>query len=281
MRLSWVLWTDALLLISRIYRGLRRTARQINFTITDANMKNVLFLLTALFAFVFTTEAKANDGVYVNLFAGPNWLDCSKKGHRGCDSSSIDGRRHRRLKAKFDTGFVVGGAVGYQGCGCFRGEFEIAYRENQLKKTHDRRRHSSVCDSIVSIPSFDRRHRIKGHFESLAFMLNAYYDMPMECSCWGFYVGGGLGYVDQKFKFKRKRHHHDSCDSIIVLGLDDSSSDFHRRRPSHKKEHFAAQGILGLSYTFCECMFFDVEYRFFYLKNCNNNALVIGLRSGF
>lgn len=253
-------------------------------------MKKSLLVLSALLGLA-STEVRADDSLYVNVFAGPNWLNVT----------------NHRAKATFDTGYVIGGSIGYEWCNNFRFEGEISYRWNKIKSAHFKHHGSSdfsglSFDSSSSDSSFfggdgsSRHHRRKlnGHMRSVAYLANVYYDIPFECSSWDFYVGGGIGYANQRFKANRHQHHNDSSSSSFfasvvlpgdsTIGSSSSSSSSssgsgHHRNNGNNKNGFAAQGIVGLGYNFCDGMYFDVEYRYLYVKNSNNNALVFGLKA--
>jgi opacity protein-like surface antigen len=116
--------------------------------------------------------AHAEDGLYASLHGGASLageIDSASP-----NVSGIDGR------TEFETGFLVGGAFGYR-FGQFRGEIEIAYRDNDVE-------------------SFDLRRgpalRGVGDLETLTGMVNVFYDADL--TPFGLdrvlpYVGGGLG----------------------------------------------------------------------------------------
>ncbi len=247
-------------------------------------MKNFLFILAAIFA-LSTTQARADEGFYAGVFGGANWLEINNK----------------HASADFDTGYVVGGAIGYRWCGGLRTEFEVAYRNNEIKKAHlKNRNHSSdSCSDYSDYYSYSdcsdystRRERLKGHLDTVTYMFNGFYDYQFECTPWKAYVGAGIGYANQKFHTKKRNRHDDCCDesNYLQVNNNDDCSDYsnYRNKNRHGRNNngFAAQAIVGMGYNFCDNIDFTVEYRYLYVSgrkhsNSNNNAIVVGAQTGF
>lgn len=234
----------------------------------DVKMKKFLFMLTTLLA-VSATEVTANEGLIIDVFGGANWLTVNKNKTKsrsnGVDSSLILTGK----KAKFDAGYVFGGAVGYQWCNNFIADLEVSYRRNDLKRGSLLPR----IDGDSSLFGNCNKNRSRGHFRSVALMANLYYDIEFDtCSCsnWNGYIGGGIGFSNQKLKINRR------LDCLLLDGIPDSFN-----KPRKDKNDFAAQAIVGLGWKMNECITFDLEYRYMYIKDYNNNSLIVGAHSGF
>jgi len=79
-------------------------------------------------------------------------------------------------KFKTDTGFSISGALGYK-FRDFRVEGEFTYGRNDAKKRE--------FENGASVP-------LGGYFQTYAYMLNGYYDIPLSRR-FRPYIGGGLG----------------------------------------------------------------------------------------
>jgi opacity protein-like surface antigen len=96
-----------------------------------------------------------------------------------------------------DTGFVVGGAIGYDLC-CWlpglRGELEVAYRRNKLTGYHE-----DGTDNLAStLQVSDNNGPIDGTMSSFTLMANVWYDFDLG----GFnpYFGGGVGWGHSRYR---------------------------------------------------------------------------------
>lgn len=151
-------------------------------------MKKILMLLLTVVGIASTpslVEANLFNGgsAYIGPIVGANWLQTNNSKHHHSDSDF--GRR-----LDFETGYAVGGFVGYQFCGGFDVEAEFIYRHNELKSRRE-------CDDFSSF-------RLKGSFQSMSYMLNGIYDINLSnCGCClpiFPYVGVGIGYAQQELK---------------------------------------------------------------------------------
>jgi outer membrane protein OmpA-like peptidoglycan-associated protein len=135
------------------------------------------------------------------------------------------------FKAHMDTGWAVGGNVGYAGLFIpnLRVEGEIAYRSN------------SVNGIQVTPPG--TTFSATGNVNSLAFMANAYYDF-LNSSAFTPYLGGGVGAARVSL---------DSLAFTALPGFKTSGSDW----------QFAYQGIAGVRYNFTPNWSVHVDYRYF------------------
>lgn len=128
-------------------------------------MQNTLPLAAVVVAFALSTggaQAQQSGGsVYFEAFGGASFLSSTDLmfGAVSDDTS-------------FDTGTVVGGALGYDFAGPFRAELEFTYR--------------SADGSDV-----------EGDFASTTLAVNGYYDFPAMTAGLRPYVGAGIGSVTE------------------------------------------------------------------------------------
>lgn len=166
-------------------------------------------------------------GWYFSGFGGANWLD----------NTSFDVTLNQADDAivnKYDTGFVVGGAIGYDlgqtmGPLGLRIEGELSYRNNDVKS------HTSTGGGAAPGPV--------GETSALAGMANILFDLNTG-SPFSLYGGGGIGVAQVEFD-----NHGFGNGSTIVM--DDSDT------------VFAWQLIAGAGYEITPNMILDVQYRYF------------------
>lgn len=216
-------------------------------------MKKLLGMLVIASSLVGISSLQADpwEGFYVEAFGGANWIQTNKNAnkHRGSSDESFDGstsgRKQKKHKLEFDTGYIVGGAIGYRLCNGLRFEGEVSYRRNQLKKFKDNKDQHYACQD----------HKSRGHFQSISYMANLLYDFDLsawDCCCWNPcyeivpYLGVGIGYDNQKFKRSQDEH-------FDVSG---------RRHKNDDKNGFAWQVIVGLGYEIDCNADVALEYRF-------------------
>lgn len=171
---------------------------------------------------------------YARVFGGANYLQTSK---------------NNDVKADYNTGYILSGALGYNWCYGLRAEVEYAYRRNTLRKVH----------------FFGRSFDLNGHFQSSSYMANLLWDISLgSWGCgWGLkpYIGAGIGY-----------------DTLRSRGEQDGFS-FNE----NKKNGFAWQLIAGLGYEiFCNTDL-SVEYRFHKgpIHNLYSHSIGLGLKYNF
>jgi len=167
----------------------------------------------------------AASGWYFSGFGGANWADDT--------SFDVDlGAGVAAITNEYDTGFVVGGAFGYdfgQAMGPLgvRVEGEVSYRDNDVD-THV----LGGADLAGSV----------GSTSALAGMANLLFDFntggPLS-----FYGGGGVGIANVEFD----SHGADAADP--VMNDDDTV--------------FAWQAIAGVGYEVSPGWVLDVQYRYF------------------
>lgn len=171
-------------------------SEQVNPFLEKVHMKKILTLLSAVAGLMAITPStvEANGCFYVGPIGGANWLQTDKKDRHGNDECGD--------RIEFETGYNVGGFVGYHFCFGLNVEAEIIYRHNDLKRRHHG---SSYSDSYGSSNS-------KVNFQSVSYMANVIYDISLP-SCWCMpifpYVGAGIGYAQQELRvwdFKKKEN---------------------------------------------------------------------------
>lgn len=198
-------------------------------------MKRLLAILATIVAVVSLKSVQADpwEGYYVGGFGGANFIQTNKKNHGH--------------KNSYNTGYDVGGFIGYRWCEGLRLEGEISYRNNQ----HKNRKSSNEGSG----------RRNKGHLETVAYMANALYEIDLSCwDCCGCdtweivpYLGGGIGYSQQK----QDRRCNNDCN------FDDFGNPRSGSSKKKWKGGFAWQLIAGAAYEISPCMDVSLEYRFF------------------
>ncbi len=173
------------------------------------------------------------ESAYVGVFGGVDFLQ------------NINGRHDLQVKSK--TGFVAGAAVGYNFQDILRVEAEFAYRNHSIRSF-----------------KFEGKN-VNGHLKNETFsgMMNVYHDFDLGCNI-VHYVGGGIGYAQNKVSFSPKRN-------VDV---------------SVKANGIAFQGIAGFSYKLpeyvCSKTLASLEYRFFATRNhVKDHAVVASAKRYF
>ena len=166
-------------------------------------------------------------GWYFSAFGGANWLNDT--------SFSITGAM---VDNEYDTGFVAGGAIGYdfgQAMGPLglRLEAEVSYRSNDV----DSHTVTVIGAGPGTFPSG------VGSTTALAGMGNVLFDLNTG-SPFTVYGGGGLGVANIDFD-----GHATGPDAASVMNDDDTV--------------FAWQLIAGTGYEISPNMVLDVQYRYF------------------
>jgi opacity protein-like surface antigen len=234
-------------------------------------MKKICTMLFVGCALLASASVQALDweGFYLEGFGGANWVQTNKR---------------RGVELNFNTGYVIGGSIGYRLCNGLRFEGEVSYRRNTIRSIKVRGETFDFSDSSGSASRsshssgshhahHDSHHsssehgRGRGHLSEVAYMANLIYDLDISYwnSCCSYditpYFGGGIGYGNQRI---RTRHHLLGED---VVAFDDSSGSGssseagHHRRRRNGKNGFAWQIIAGLAYEFSPCFDASVEYR--------------------
>jgi opacity protein-like surface antigen len=146
--------------------------------------KAILLASSAVAALSLTAPAQAAGNWYVSVFGGANWSDDHRIAAATSTSASAD---TLSWVADSDTGFIVGGAVGYgltQLAPGLRVEVEAAYRENQV---------DGLWQTNVTTPTVVSTGNMGYDFSTFSVMANLWYDFPIA----GVtpYVGGGIGWA--------------------------------------------------------------------------------------
>lgn len=166
---------------------------------------------------------------YAKIFGGANFLQ----------NTTLNDN-----KARYQTGYVIAGSLGYCWCYGLYLEAEYAYRKNSISK----------------IDFFVEGSSKRGHFQTSSYMANLLWDLPLTlsgCACGDFqpFIGVGIGYDSQQMRSSNSRIR------------------FHQRW-----NHFAWQLMAGLTcQLFCNTEM-SLEYKF-HQGGCHfyNHSLGIGL----
>jgi opacity protein-like surface antigen len=147
-------------------------------------------------------------------------------------------------KSTYQTGYVIGGSLGYCWRYGLRLEAEYGYRRNDIKTIH------------FYAEGFSNH----GNFQASSYMANLLWDWPLSswgCTFWNIqpFVGAGIGYDYQ--------HMHSSNSRIVF---------------DQKWKHFSWQMMAGLVYPiFCNTEI-SLEYKF-HQGGCHfyNHSVGVGL----
>lgn len=206
--------------------------------------KNILLFLISLF---MAANAQAQEGCnedacciedsccngetdfYVKFFGGANFLQNSEISEN---------------EFSYDTGYVLGGSLGYRFCYGLSLEAEYAYRRNDINKTH-------FCVEGSS------KH---GHYQASSYMANLLWNPPISlCGCiFGNiqpFIGVGIGYDFQRL-------HSSNCRVIF----------------DQKWNHFSWQLMAGVAHPICYNTDITLEYKY-HQGGChfNNHSVGVGL----
>ena len=120
-----------------------------------------------------TTGSSENTGFYAGLSGGVTLLEDSD-----IDSSVLGAPATGEVE--FDTGFSIGGQVGYKWPSSVRTEIEYRYSR------------AETDSATVSVAGLTASGAVDGAVWSHAFLANAWYDFDLN-NGWMPYVGGGIG----------------------------------------------------------------------------------------
>lgn len=202
-------------------------------------MKKIFALLIMTCGLVSNASAEIweLDGFYLKGFAGPNWVQ-AKKDHD--------------TKCNFNTGYAVGGSIGYRFCNGLSLEGEINYRRNTVHSitNHGETIEFSKKKQLENHISF----HAKGHYSELGLMANAIYGIDASCinPTWCDvtpYLGGGIGYGHEM--------------SRLSLSLSDPEGNSIRLKGRNNKGGFAWQLIAGVGYSYSPSFDTAIEYRYY------------------
>lgn len=199
--------------------------------------------LTASTILMMETAAQAADlyapapmpaytgGWYFGAFGGANWLDkTSFDADIGATAPLL-----LSVTNKYDTGFLVGGAFGYdfgQALGPLglRLEGEVSYRDNDIKS-------QALGGALVNSP--------KGETKAFAGMANMLLDFDFG-GPFSLYGGGGIGAANVEFD-------NHGTGTVTLMNDDDTN--------------FAWQLIAGAGYEIAPGWTLDVQYRYFRVED--------------
>lgn len=208
--------------------------------------KNILLLLMS-FLFFMAAHAQAQEwcaedsysyedsccvdemNFYAKILGGANFLQ----------NIQIKGNN-----STYQTGYIIGGSLGYCWRYGLRLEAEYAFRRNAIRKIH----------------FFAEGFSKHGHYQASSYMANLLWDLPLSswgCAFWNIhpFIGAGIGYDFQQMH---------SSNSRIVF--------------NQKWNHFSWQLMAGLAYPiFCKTEI-TLEYTF-HQGGChfNNHSIGVGL----
>jgi OmpA-OmpF porin, OOP family len=187
-----------------------------------------LLATTALAVLAFAAPAQAaGTGWYVSLSGGANWLNDN-------DFAASNGVDTVTFNSESDTGFFIGGAVGYSlgqlVTPGLRVEAEVAFRQNQVDGVW-----SSTTGGGGSTGALDYDQ------STTSVMANVWYDFDVG----GFrpYVGGGIGWADVE------------VDGAYVTSLDPVID--------YSDDGFAWQLGAGINFTVSPNIQLGLGYRYF------------------
>ena len=175
--------------------------------------RKLWMLACCVFLMMVCSSTAFAESLYVTVNGGAVWA---------MDSDIKDGISG---KAEFNTGFGVGGGVGYD-FGSVRLEGEVEYRNSDYDK--------------VGLNGFPKESA-SGSLKSLAFMLNGYYDFHNQSPFTPFIMGGVGGA---------------NVDTSRISGGGGSI-------PSDTSWQFAYQAGAGVALEFGSSWSLDISYRFF------------------
>lgn len=191
-------------------------------------MKNSL-LIRLLIAALFTGAAHAAipiDGWYTSVFGGYTFVP---------DNFEILAPGLHVNKSSFNSGYNVGGRVGYQSNPLrYEGEYT----------------HMSVGARSFRINNI-RQFGVSGYSTANIIMANVYYDTPEMLPALAPFLGIGIGYANVQETFNG---------TAPVLFSHFSASE----------NSFAYQGTLGLTFNYSEIYTFNLAYRYIATSSSGN-----------
>lgn len=179
-------------------------------------------------------EKKCNR-IYAGAFGGADWANTRKY--------------DRCLKTHLRTGFLVGGAIGFQFDQYSRIEGEIAYRKNHF---------SSVTISHHS-------YHPNAFSETLSYMVNGYVDFPVWMDITP-YVGLGVGYMNSKINISKNTILEREAERKIAEAMAAANLPYKMKKIPHGKETmdgYATQFITGVFTPIADKTDIGLEYRYF------------------
>jgi outer membrane protein OmpA-like peptidoglycan-associated protein len=190
----------------------------------------LLATVAGLSVFSASQSSAHNQGWYVGLEAGGNWIgdnDVAFQNNLGTDYTGT---------VSFDTGWAALATVGYGFERNWRVEFEAGYRDNDADAFFLGKNNNN--ENAINIPAFARN----GELTEWSFMANVIYDVPLTSKL-DLNIGVGAGADLATFK-----------DGFSVDDQD---------------WNFAYQAIVGLSYAVSDRLDLTLAYRYLNVDSPN------------
>lgn len=167
----------------------------------------------------------STEGFYFGGYGGGTWWHDAFATHSGVVGTVAE--------YEFDTGYNVGGFLGFRFCNGFRVEGEIGYRNSDLDRLYE---HDGAATTQFDLSS--------GELSTISYMANFIYECAFimcDC-CMRPYFGVGFGAAN------------------VTLEAPDAGSGI---TVNDDETVFAYQLIVGLAYPINECVDVALEYRWF------------------
>lgn len=202
-------------------------------------MKTLFLVLMSLFTAVGAfAEPFCISNIYVDAFGGLNIVN------------SFD---EDDIRVDLNSGYVVGGALGYRFSRFFRFEGEVAYRKNTF--------HQMIIQDL-NFPA-------SGNIQKVTLMANGILELPLQRTVLIPYCGIGLGERWDRETFTLKPV--DTTEGTLVFDT-----------LSGRSHGFVYQVIVGITFYPGQKFQLAAEYR--YLDGCNiqgNNTIDLNVRTYF
>ncbi|GJL94350.1 MAG: membrane protein [Hyphococcus sp.] len=217
-------------------------------------MKLKTTLLAAAASVCVAPAAHAYDGLYGAIGAGINYMkpdtDVSNDGAGGSGPIIFDS------DSDYDHGVGIYAALGKHLGSGFRGEFEVAYRNNDIRHI------APVAPTFAGFPA----GTISGDTSTYSFMLNVLYDFNNVSSAITPYIGAGIGLavIDNDISGINLPGNATSP-GAIAYGSDGSTG--------------AIQGIAGVAIQLAEQLSLDLSYRYFVTDKKEYSGAINGVAS--
>jgi len=190
-----------------------------------------------------------SNNFYVGIVGGANFVSIDRRHNEETDVTT--GLVFPEFRVRdLETGYYVGGTIGYKWNFGVRSEFEVTYRNNELKS----RTFTSVPTVLLPVPT---TFRLSGELERISYMANFIYDINIPCWAIDPYFGVGIGYDQTRLKVRLKAP---ELAGISVGSGSGSGVDTDRNRD--KENGFAWQIIAGLGYKWNDNFMIALDYRF-------------------
>ena len=182
-----------------LFRWVRALLRLDSNVHGKGNMMRKYFVAAALATTALAGPALAKDKAwYIGVEGGAILQE-----NQEYDISNAAGttRVDRGLRTRYEIGYDVGGNIGYD-FGLFRGEFEVAYKDNNLDSVNVLQAIPPInyINNQIIVPPTGTYQGADGNVRALSFMANGLFDFGGENGDLGGYIGGGVGVARVQFK---------------------------------------------------------------------------------